>query len=167
MYIYIYIYVCVCVYTYVHLCICIYIHICMHICIYTCIRMNPCECKICCKLNKDAHAYSMETHKQEISRENGAVQALRALAQHHKLFEELVEISRHLVRHRRSLVAAAGGVCVVLQRMLQCVVQCVLPCALHASQCVLQCAAVFVAMCVAVCVRSLVAAAGGVYVVLQ
>ena len=41
---------------------------------------------------------------------SGAVQSLRAVAQQHKFFEELVEVSRQLVRHRRSVLAGAGGV---------------------------------------------------------
>ena len=32
------------------------------------------------------------------------------MAQQHKLVDELVEISRHLVRYRRSVLAGAGGV---------------------------------------------------------
>lgn len=47
---------------------------------------------------------SLQTHKQETR----LLQALRAVSRQHKFVEELVEISRHLIRHRRALLAGAG-----------------------------------------------------------
>jgi len=50
---------------------------------------------------------SLQTHEQETSLGTGVARSLRAVSQQHKLVEELVDISRYLVSHRRSLLA--GG----------------------------------------------------------
>ena len=51
---------------------------------------------------------SLQTQAQEASIVSSVVQPLRAVARQHKFVEELVEISRYLVRHRRTLLASAG-----------------------------------------------------------
>ena len=51
----------------------------------------------------------METHLFEERGAWGAVSALGQVTQEHKLLEELVEISRHLLRQRRGLPSAVAN----------------------------------------------------------
>ena len=51
----------------------------------------------------------METHLLEVRGAWGAVSALRQVTQQHKLLEELVEISRQLLRQRRGLPHAVAN----------------------------------------------------------
>ena len=100
----------------------VYSHACMHAC--TCIRkLARAHAQAWARGQAGAmittchvdnlprtHVRSMETHKQEATRVNAAMQALRAVAHQHKFFEELVDVSRQLVAYRRTVLAGAGGV---------------------------------------------------------